>query len=139
VHSAVRQRQAFMPGDQLRYMPRCVGWPSSRSAFAAVFKSIIPPLSNFQNNRNIACVNRFCREGTAFPIMLCPPGYGGQSHLPKSLRIPLQGIMPPLWPEKKLINVAFSEGCFLNVVFLNSCSRTQSTKDPSTGVPQNLL
>ncbi|KMJ40173.1 hypothetical protein ABT75_04640 [Salmonella enterica subsp. enterica serovar Typhimurium] len=23
----------------------------------------------------------------------------------------------PLWPEKKLINVAFSEGCFLNVVF----------------------
>ncbi|EQB0142879.1 hypothetical protein ACYAD5_004963, partial [Enterobacter cloacae] len=33
----------------------------------------------FQNNRNIACVNRFCREGTAFPIMLCPPGYGGQS------------------------------------------------------------
>lgn len=28
---------------------------------------------------NIACVNRFCREGTAFPIMLCPPGYGGQS------------------------------------------------------------
>ncbi|WP_223239432.1 hypothetical protein, partial [Klebsiella michiganensis] len=38
----------------------------------------------------------------------------------------------PLWPEKKLINVAFSEGCFLNVVFRMVGPQTPYPATPCT-------